>query len=75
MAEVLFNTNPKEILAWRNDGRLSSYMAIRAHSGGFNNTRNYMCVPWSEWLKQDNFNVSSNPQLTNSYTFTARQAG
>ena len=75
MAKTLSNTNLTEALTWRNDGRLSSYTAIRGGSGGFTDTRNYTYAPWSQRLTQESFSISGSQRFTNNYAFDNGQAG
>jgi len=54
-----------ETLSWRNDGRLTNYVAAR---GDFTDTRNYAYSPLANRLAQESFNVGSGQKLTNNYT-------
>ena len=70
---VLNQTQLTETLAWRNDGRLSAYTAIR--SGDFTDSRTYTYSAFSQRLTQETFGLSSTNRFTNNYTFDQNQPG
>jgi RHS repeat-associated protein len=62
-----------ETLAWRNDGHVNSYSAVRGD--GFTDARNYTYATASQRLTQESFNLSGSLRFTNNYTLDNGQAG
>ena len=57
-----------ETLNWRNDGRLTNYVASRSDSTETSDTRRYSYSPYAQRLTQESFNVASSQSVTNLYT-------
>jgi len=68
---VGISTALTETLAWRNDGRLTNYVASR----DFTDTRNYSYSPLAQRLTQESFNVASGSHMTNNYTIDNNATG
>jgi RHS repeat-associated protein len=73
LTKVFLSTNLTENLAWRNDGRLTGYTAVRL--GDFTDSRTFSYSPFAGRLTQEVFNVSSSQQITNNYAYDFGQAG
>jgi RHS repeat-associated protein len=64
-----------EVLTWRNDGRLTNYIASRSDSTETTDTRKYSYSALAQRLTQESFNVASAQSVTNIYTIDNGSTG